>query len=337
MAIRREIDIICSHSGDEQILHLLLYIPVERQGKVPVFFGLNFRGNIACTNETDVTFFPFEKAPDLGNIRHADSRAGLDLRGCQAHRWEFEKVVRAGFATATICYQDIFLDRPDGFDTSIMRFFYDREQWYGNARTSGAISAWAWGVQRALDYLEQQDELDAKHIIVHGHSRLGKTALWAGANDPRIWLTVSNCSGTGGAKIAHRYFGESFAWLNLWFPYWFCSNFAGYAGRESEFPIDQHVVMAAIAPRLLFIASASEDLHADPRGEYSGGVLASEAWNIFGRQGLENTNFPPCSKLIGGDVGYYLRPGNHDFMPENWDALLEFVKRHLAQEKIQKC
>ena len=192
-------------------------------------------------------------------------------------------------------------------------------------------------VSRALDYLEQQDELDAKHIIVHGHSRLGKTALWAGANDPRIWLTVSNCSGTGGAKIAHRYFGESFAWLNLWFPYWFCSNFAGYAGRESEFPIDQHVVMAAIAPRLLFIASASEDLHADPRGEYSGGVLASEAWNIFGRQGLENTNFPPCSKLIGGDVGYYLRPGNHDFMPENWDVLLEFVKRHLAQEKIQKC
>lgn len=329
LAICRQIDIICSNNDWVHTIPLLLYIPCERHGKVPVIFGLNFLGLTAVTRDPGVIFNKFDRAEDLGSIRYADKRAGESDRGCKAYRWEIEKVLQKGFAAATVCYHDIFLDRPDGFAGSVMRLFYSAEEWADPMRNTGAISAWAWGIMRALDCLEQQAELDSSRFVVHGHSRLGKTALWAGANDPRIWLTVSNCSGTCGAKLTHRYFGEDFAWLDVWNSRWFCGKFREYAGRDEEYPVDQHFLMAAIAPRLLYIASASEDLYADPEGEYLSGVLASPAWNVYGKNGLENTVFPPCGKLIGGDVGYYLRKGDHEFMPENWDALLEFIQKHI--------
>ncbi len=330
LAIRREIDIVCRNNGKEHIMPMLLYIPTIRRGKVPVIFGLNFLGNIATTGDPEVTFKPFERAPQSWTIRYDDHRADESQRGIKAYRWEFEKVLQHGFAAATICYHDIALDLPDKFEVGVMRLFYSAEEWYGPNRNTGIISAWAWGIMRALDCLSTQDEIDMEHVVVHGHSRLGKTALWAGANDERIWLTVSNCSGTCGAKLSHRYYGEDFAWLNVWNKRWFSTEFQKYADRDLEYPVDQHFLMAAIAPRLLYIASASNDVYADPEGEYLSGVLASPAWNIYGKKGLNDTSFPPCGKLIGeGNIGYYLRNGEHDFMPENWDALLKFIENNL--------
>ena len=330
LAIRREIDIVCQNNGIEHIIPMLLYIPSERKGKVPVIFGLNFKGNITATNDPEVTFRPFVRAPESWSIRYNDGRANESQRGIQAYRWEFEKVLQHGFAAATICYHDIALDLPDKFEVGVMRLFYSAEEWYGPNRNTGIISAWAWGIMRALDCLSTQDEIDMEHVVVHGHSRLGKTALWAGANDERIWLTVSNCSGTCGAKLSHRYYGEDFAWLNVWNKRWFCTEFQKYDRRDLEYPVDQHFLMAAIAPRLLYIASASNDVYADPEGEYLSGVLASPAWNIYGKKGLTDTSFPPCGKLIGKDsIGYYLRNGEHDFTPENWDALLKFIENNL--------
>lgn len=329
LALRRSIDIICRHRGDEQILHLLLYIPQRRSGKVPVFFGLNFLGNVATDFDPEIPFFDFETMAPMWNFRYDDRRVKTDQRGVQAGRWCFRDVIERGFAAATIAYGDIYIDRPDGFDSSIMRFFYSAEEWQSPQRPSGAISAWSWGIMRALDCLEQQPEIDRSRFIVHGHSRLGKTALWAGANDPRIWLTVSNCSGAGGAKLSHRYYGEDFAWLNLWYGHWFCGKFAEYAGRDLQYPVDQHFLMAAIAPRLLYIASADLDVHADPEGEFLCGKAASAAWNIFGLKGLEDFNYPAAGCLIGNQQGYYLRQGGHDFTPENWQALLAFTEKHL--------
>ncbi len=330
LAVRREIDIICVNNNIEHVIPMLLYIPCRRQGKVPVIFGLNFLGNIATSADPGVTFKPFERGPETWSIRYKDTRADESMRGCKAYRWAFEGILQRGFAAATICYHDIYLDKPWGFESSVMRLFYSAEEWEDPHRKSGAISAWAWGIMRALDCLSTQPEIDMEHVVVHGHSRLGKTALWAGAHDKRIWLTVSNCSGTCGAKFTHRYFGEDFSWLNVWVKHWFCSAFQDYDGRDLEYPVDQHFLMAAIAPRLLYIASASNDVYADPEGEYLSGVLASPAWNIYGKKGLENTSFPPCGKLLANDsIGYYLRCGEHDFMPENWAALLEFIEKHL--------
>ena len=347
LALRREIDIICRNRDRERVLHMLLYLPARQQGKVPVFFGLNFGGNHTATEDPGVTFHPFvpralRKIRRLAQYdnenaswrpRLLDPHKPEDRRGEHAGRWNFEKVLRHGFASATMNYQDIFADRYEGFEQSVMALFYDLEDWDSPERKIGAISAWAWGISRAIDCLEAQEEVDRTKICVHGHSRLGKTSLWAGANDSRIALTISNCSGTCGSKLAHHRFGESFAWLDLWNEHWFTARFKQWVDKEHLLPFDQHFLMAAIAPRLLYIASASLDDYADPQGEYLAAKAASRAWRLFGGRGLPDTDFPRPGNLIGEEVGYFLRNGGHDFTSENWDALLAFSERHFKAEQ----
>lgn len=331
IALRREVDIICRHKGLERILHMLIYIPVGAEKKVPVFFGLNFKGNHGIANDPGITYIPFERYAPVNphSLRQADGRLDESGRGATRGRWDAENVVKRGYAVATICYFDIYPDLPAGFEKSVMRFFYTPEVWESPERDSGAISAWVWGIQRGLDYLETVPEIDRHRIAVHGHSRLGKTALWAGAVDQRIALTVSNCSGTCGAKLSHRYFGENFEWIRLWNSHWFRPTFDEYVQRDLEYPIDQHMLMAAIAPRLLYVASGSLDDYADPRGEFEAAVAATPAWRIIGGSGLGTTTFPPCGKLIGNEIGYYLREGVHDFTPENWKVLMDFADAKL--------
>jgi len=329
LGIRREFDIICRNRGREHILHLLLYIPARRNGRVPVFFGLNFKGNHSCTDDPCVTFFPFTRYPDSWTVRLNDNRAGENERGIARDRWCFEKALRNGFASATICYHDICPDRKDGLPRSILRLFHDREELESPDHGSGAISAWAWGISRALDCLESQEEIDHGKIIVHGHSRLGKTALWAGANDVRIAMTVSNGSGTCGAKPARRYYGENYEWIHFWNAHWLPGKFRDLAGKDRELPFDQHFLMAAVAPRLLYVSDGTDDVYADPQGTFEALSAASRAWRIFGAEGLGETLQPPPGKLIGKDVGYYLREGGHDFTEENWDALIRFARARL--------
>ena len=327
LGIRREVDIICRHKGMERTLHLLLFLPAKAEGKVPVFFGLNFKGNHSVSTDPDVIYHPFERyAPvNPNSLRQADGRLDESGRGKAAGRWDVENVLKRGYATATMCYFDIYPDVPAGFEKSIMRMFYTPEVWNSSQRDSGAISAWVWGVQRALDYLETVPEIDSSKMMVHGHSRLGKTALWAGAVDQRIALTISNCSGTCGAKLAHRYFGENFEWIHFWNPHWVIPEFKKYICHDTEYPIDQHMLMAAIAPRLLYVASGSLDEYADPRGEFEAAVAASPAWRLSGGSGTGTASFPACGKLIGKEIGYYLREGEHDFTPENWRVLMDFA------------
>ena len=328
LAIRREIELRFRHRGLERTAHMLLYLPAGASKPVPVFFGLNFRGNHATTRDPDARFIPFTRLPDMhAGPRKADNRFDEDGRGTLHYRWCFEKLLQAGYAAATICYFEFFPDREDGFEQSIMRFFHTPDSWFSENRPTGAISAWAWGIQRALDCLEAQPEIDRLRIAVHGHSRLGKTALWAGANDSRIALTVSNCSGTCGAKLAHRYFGENYEWLDHWNPHWFRADAKRWVGHDTELPFDQHQLLAAIAPRGLYVASASQDVYADPRGEFAAAELASDAWRLFGAEGLGDVSFPETGNLVGSEIGYYLREGDHEFMPENWDALIRFEKK----------
>lgn len=327
LGIRREVDIICRHKGLERVMHLLIFLPAKAEGKVPLFFGLNFKGNHTVSTDPDVKFHPFERyAPvNPNSLRQADGRCDESGRGKFAGRWDVENVLKRGYATATICYFDIYPDVPAGFEKSIMRMFYTPEAWNSPQRDSGAISAWVWGIQRALDYLETVPEIDNARMMVHGHSRLGKTALWAGAVDQRIALTISNCSGTCGAKLCHRFYGESFEWIHFWNPHWVRADFKEYVQHDTEYPIDQHMLMAAIAPRLLYVASGSLDEYADPRGEFEAAVAASPAWRLSGGSGTGTTHFPPCGKLIGNEIGYYLREGEHDFTPENWSVLMDFA------------
>ena len=335
LARRRQFVIHCRHRGLERRLHLLLYLPREtREEKVPVFLGLNFKGNHSTTKDPGVLYNIPKVYPTLRNSpRFRDNAAPRDQRGGDADRWCFEEVLKRGYASATMRHFDSYPDHPYGFEDSILRLFFEESVWNSPERPSAAISAWAWSLERAIDCLETVPEIDTSRILVHGLSRLGKTALWAGANDERIALAASFCSGTCGAKLSHRYFGEDFSWLNLWNPHWTVPRFKEYENRDREIPVDQNQLIGCIAPRLTFIASATEDDYADPRGEFLAAAEASKFYRLFGSGGLGTETQPPAGQLITGDIGYYLRSGGHNTTPEDWHALLDYADKKMKDER----
>lgn len=194
-----------------------------------------------------------------------------------------------------------------------------------------AIAAWAWGASRALDYLASDPDVDGKRVAVVGFSRMGKTALWAGANDERFAAVISNESGAGGAALSNRRFGETIEDLNVRFPHWFAENYRQYNGREGQLPFDQHQLLTLIAPRPLYVGSADEDLWSDPRGEFLSCVAASPVYELLGVSGLGTVVMPPLDTPIAtGHIGYHIRRGRHAFTDYDWNRYLDFLDRHLA-------
>lgn len=333
-AIRKEVRIHCAMSNGASIyFDLLLYLP-KSSAPAPVCLGLNFKGNHACTDEPDV-MLSWGVTPEP-ILTHNPALLPPDekSRGEQTGRWCFEDVIRRGYASATIHYQQIFPDYPGGFPDSIYKLFHTGEQMAAPDRKFGAIGAWAWGLMRAMDYLETEPGVDPNRTLVHGHSRLGKTALWAGANDPRFRLVYSNNSGCCGAALTRRNFGETLEWLLYWRKYWFNMALNKHIGHENEMSFDQHMLIALIAPRPAYIASATEDTYADPRGEFLSARYAAPAYGLFGSPGLGTDEWPPPDTPVGCDIGYHLRTGGHDITAYDWNCVLDFADRHFNASVI---
>lgn len=296
-ARRKEVSIRFSGPGGEGRIRLFLTLPTGCDRPVPVFL-------LIC-------HLPPEK---------------IDLREATPF-WPVEEIVQRGYAAAVFYTSDVDPDLDDGFRNGVHGIF-DRPGARRFPDAWGTIAAWAWGARRIMDYLETEPTVDCRRVAVVGHSRGGKTALWAGANDERFALVISNSSGCTGAALSRHIQGETVQKINTAFPHWFCENYKKFNDREPQLPVDQHQLLALIAPRRLYINSAGEDAWADPEGEFLSCLHAEPVYDLFGLPGLGATNMPaPGGMLHNGYIGYHLRPGGHDLALYDWRRYLDYADK----------
>jgi hypothetical protein len=308
IALRRQVRIYLKQSDTSAHIDVLMYLPANSKGKVPVFVGLNFKGNQAIQNDPEI-------------VANTDDKTS---RGSSASRWPVKTIIENGFGLVTACYSDIEIDNKDGWKSGVRTKLQDDlkikpEEW-------GAIGAWAWSLSRVMDYLVTDKNVDEKKVAVMGHSRLGKTALWAGASDPRFSIVISNESGEGGAALARRWFGETVYLINKNFPYWFVNAYKSYNHNVFDLPVDQHELLALIAPRPLYVASAAGDLWSDPKGEFLSAWHAGEVYSLFGQEGVETNEMPALDHPVGHRINYHIRTGKHDVTLFDWEQYIRFAK-----------
>jgi dienelactone hydrolase len=289
--------------GAPFVFHLTLFVPNQRSGKAPVFLLLNHRG----VENTDPTR---QKKMDF---------------------WPAEDAIARGYAIAAInVAAEVDPDQRNA--TTGVRQFYRAHHPQPESLTWATLSAWAWSGSRAVDYFETDADLDPARIAVIGHSRTGKTALWAAAQDTRFALACVNCAGEGGPSLARRNFGETLGQVAKNFPYWFTPKYTTYADKVDALPIDTHELIALVAPRGYHGSNATLDLHADPRGSWLALVEASRVWALYGRAVPMKPAMPRVNELfLNGPIAYHLLDGEHALTRYDWKLYLDHADRFFAE------
>ncbi len=328
LATRQQVTILFTGDDSGPYMDLLIYIPNAARKPVPAFLGLNFYGNQTISRDTGIFLC---RSWLRNNLEYGiyDHRATESSRGVRASRWPVKMILDNGYALVTACYNDIDPDYDDGFQNGVQPLFYRPGQHKPSPDEWGAIAAWAWGLSRALDYLATVPDINAQRVAVMGHSRLGKTALWAAAEDQRFALAISNMSGCGGAALSRRKYGETVERINTSFPHWFCGNFKKYNDNEDALPVDQHELIALIAPRPVYITAAVEDRWADPKGMFLAAKYATPVYHLLGKEGLPEDAKMIAGKPVMGTIGFHLRPGKHDVTTYDWQQFILFADKFL--------
>jgi hypothetical protein len=327
-AIRKQITIFFTNAVNAPGMEVLLYLPKGAKKPVPVFAGLNFYGNHTVNADPGIMLSTrWQRNTTDSNV--VNNRATEAARGISGKSWEIEEIVGSGYGVATAYCGDLEPDHNEGWKTGIRTTLKSElgireDEW-------GAIGAWAWGLSRMLDYLQTDKDVNAKQVAITGHSRLGKASLWAAANDTRFALVISNNSGEGGAALARRNFGETTAIINKSFPYWFSPKFKEYSGQADKLPVDQHMLLALMAPRPLYVASAVDDAWADPKGEFLSAKNAEPVYALFGKKGLGVTEMPPINQPVGETIHYHIRTGGHGITLYDWQQYIAFANRQFKK------
>ena len=325
-ARRKQVVVNLKKNGRTLDFHILIYLPKENPN-APVFLGYNFYGNHTVTLDPEVSI---TKAwvRNNDNFGISNNKADETSRGIRTNRWAIEKMLDNGFGLATIYYGEVDPDKDD-FSDGLHTLFYKEGQSNPKTNEWGSLAAWAFGLSRAMDYLE--DDTNISEVIVFGHSRLGKAALWAGATDSRFSGVISNNSGCGGAALSKRKFGETVGRINRSFPHWFADSFEKFDEKEETLPVDQHQLLALIAPRPVYVASAVEDEWADPKGEFLSAYHASSIYQLYGKKGITNKKMPDVNSPVQNTVAYHLRTGKHDVTDYDWDQYINWAKSFIKQ------
>lgn len=325
LARRKQLSLFFRKGERNLEVNVLMYLPKTTE-KVPVFLAYNFSGNHTLCNDPNIRLTEswVYNNPSVGII---NNQVTEQSRGSDSQSWPIEEIIKAGYGLVTVYYGDIDPDKDD-FSDGIHPFFYKDGQTNPEPNEWGSITAWAWGLSRVMDYLEQEPLVDSKKVALLGHSRLGKTALWAGATDQRFAMVISNESGCGGAALSRRKFGETVQIINTHFPHWFCDNFVEYNDKEDKLPVDQHMLLALIAPRPLYVASAEDDKWSDPRGEFLSAKYASPVYKLLGLEGLPVTEMPEVNHPVMGTIGYHIRSGKHNLTLYDWEQYIRFADKH---------
>ena len=308
-ATRKDVKIHLSNKNGRISMHFLVFVPNEAQKPVPAFFKHSF--NNTQSKDFDASTF----------------RAGKLKNG-----WPLGEFLDRGYGFCAVYHQDLVGHNETEFLKSVHKLFYPKGQSFPKAHEWGVLSACAWGAMRGMDYLETDDDIDHTRIAIMGHSKMGKATLWTAAQDERFALAISAQSGCAGAALWRRKSGETLKKMVTRFPYWLCRKAWKFVEQEDDLPVDQHMLLACIAPRPVYVHSGVEDTWADGRGEYLSAYHASDVYRLLGKKGLESETSPPVGKaIIESQVGYHIREGGHSIEKYDWERFLEFADYHLKE------
>jgi len=321
-AIRKQVTVYFTKDHTHK-MDLLIYLPAKVK-KAPLLLSISFAAPNQIIDDPGVR---------VGEVWGRDNKLAKADRPTPFGKINVEQFIDAGFGFATVYYGDIEPDFKDGIKFGIRSVYLKPGQAAVGDDEWGAISAWAWGLSRAMDYFETDRDINAKRIALHGASRLGKTVLWAGAHDTRFKMVIASVSGESGAALSRRNFGETVAHMTdpTRYLYQFAPNYHAYANRVNELPVDAHMLVALIAPRPLLLQTGSTDLWSDPKGEYLAAVAAEPVYRLFAKTGPTASTLPAAKdeSLLLNDLGYYMHDGPHGVLPGDWALFVKYMKKFL--------
>lgn len=326
-ATRKEVTIAFRKDGRSCSLRLLIYVPNGLKRPAALFLGPNFNGNHSVCGDTGISL------PDTS--RYRNPRHGIDLsrRGADSLSWNIRETLRRGYAVATFYNGDLCEDWPQGPDHGAGAMLYPAGR---DSLSCGFIGITAWGLSRVMDYLEQEPSIDARRVALIGCSRNGKTVLWAGARDERFAMVISSSSGSGGASLFRGNTAESIGDICKRFPHWMAPAFARYAHCTGEFPVDQHQLLALIAPRPLYVADSDRDRYAVPKDEFAALQAALPAYELLGLKPVGLDSLPAVGTPVMGPVGFHTKRGEHSITAVDWHCYYDFADLHFGRPEFRK-